>query len=135
MAGQQARVDEDGKVIIPPIVQDATDTFLHNFAYAMNSQLGEKERPKSILLIGTSKNREIDTPHSIDPYYSHEMIKQVLLDPNFVPDGLPIRKTCSYGDVTVYYLMEADLDESKGIVLSNDVQSTQLQGLLQRSGG
>lgn len=135
MAGQQARVDEDGKVIIPPIVQDATDTFLHNFAYAMNSQLGEKERPKSILLIGTSKNREIDTPHSIDPYYSHEMIKQVLLDPNFVPDGLPIRKTCSYGDVTVYYLMEADLDESKGIILSNDVQSTQLQGLLQRSGG
>lgn len=135
MAGQQASVDESGKVIIPPIVQDATDTFLHNFAYAMNAQLGEKDRPKHILLIGTSKNREINTPHAVDPYYSHEMIKQVLLDPDFVPDGLPIRKTCSYGDVTVYYLMEADLDESKGIVLSNDVQSTQLQGLLQRGDG
>lgn len=132
MAGQQASVDENGKVILPPIVQDATDTFLHNFAYAMNAQIGEDERPKKLLLIGTSKNRSIDTPHSIDPYYSHELIKQVLLDVDFVPDGLPVRKEYTYGDVTVYYLMEADLEEDKGIVLSNDVQSTNLQGFLQR---
>jgi hypothetical protein len=121
-------MDENGNVVIPPIVQDATDTFLHNFAYAMNAQIGENECPKKYLLIGTAKNRVIDTPHSVDPYYSHELIKKVVLDPDFVPDGLPVKKEFTYGNVTVYYLAEADLDESSGIVLSNDVQYTNLQG-------
>lgn len=132
MAGQEAKVDKNGKVVLPPIVQDATETFLHNFAYAMDSQLGDGERPKRILLIGTSKERTIDTPYSLDPYYSHELIKQLDVDPDFTPDSLPIRKEYTYGDVTVYYLTEEDLDESKGVVLSNDVQSTQLMGSLQR---
>ena len=135
MAGQEAKVDENGKVVLPPIVQDATETFLHNFAYAMDSQLGDGERPKRILLIGTSKERTIDTPYSLDPHYSHELIKQLDLDPNATPDSLPIRMEYTYGDVTVYYLTEEDLDESKGVVLSNDVQSTQLMGTLQRGGG
>lgn len=134
MAGQQARVDENGRVDLPPIIEDATETFLRNFAYAMNAQIGDRERPKRYLLMGTAKERSIDTPNSRDPFYSHEFIKRFLLEEDFSVEDLPVCKEYTYGDVTVYYLMEEDLDDAKGIVLSNDVQTTTLMGTLRRGG-
>lgn len=133
MAGRAPTIDESGAIVLPPIVQDSTETFMHNLAYALNAQLSEKDKPKKILLIGTKNEKDLGIPNIKDPYYSHEPIKQLDLDPNYSMDGFPVRYEYTYGDVTIYYIMEGDIDESKGVVNAQDVEMTNLLALLKRS--
>lgn len=117
--------EETGKLVFPLMLQDCTETFLHNIAYATNEMIKDKdvEKPKKILIIGTKDETEL--AYSLlgrkDPNYSHELIRMIDTDPNFVLDEGLTLTTYTYGDVTVYYLQEAEANESDGVVVSSNL--------------
>lgn len=135
MAGLTPDMESDtGVTTLPSIIQDSTETFLHNIAYAINVQLVDRDKPKKILIIGSKNKKDFDFPFTTDPYYSHDIVKQVDLDKDFRPDGLPVRYEYTYGDVTVYYLTESDLVDSDGIVNSPNIGNSHSLSFLNNGG-
>ena len=124
MAGQENEV----AVELPSIIQDATETFLHNVAVAINAGLSDDDKPKKVLIVGTKNKRDLNLPHTMDPYYSHELIKKVDEDPDYIPEEFPINYIYTYGDTTVYYLLEEGIDESQGVVNCQPIQMSYLLG-------
>ena len=135
MAGHIPDIESDtGVITLPSIIQDSTETFLHNVAYAINAQLIDRDKPKKILIIGSKNKKDFNIPFSTDPYYSHDIVKQVDLDKDFRPDGLPVRYEYTYRNVTVYYLTEKDLVESDGIVNAPNIGSSHSLSFLNNGG-
>ena len=115
MAGELPIINPDNSITFPNTVEDCTDVFMHNLAKTYYECLKDVPNalPKKILLFGT-KN-EVDFGQKIikDSFYSHELIQKVDTDPDYEFSPNMVKKTYEYKGVTIYFLVEKDVEDAE----------------------
>lgn len=124
-------IDENGKLIIPPIKQDHTSAYLHNVTQALN-ELNENKlvnQPWKVLAIGSKSEEEKNLDRiELDNHYSHQLIKDIDHTNTYAPEFAPNRTTSQYGSTSFYYLTENDLDSD--VYITNIQFSIALAGYI-----
>ena len=119
-------VDDNGRLVFPPIYQDATETFIHNFTQSYNQIIGDTGEQIKILITGANNENDIleDEKLILDPNYSHSLIKKIDNDSSYTPILYPNKNTYTYGNFTLYYLLKDDVNEEGTIIHNSDNEFT-----------
>ena len=125
MTGNLPEIGSDGSVTIPTMILDNVETWLYNFAYTLNETIKDKptEWPKKVLVIGTQSDVDFDCKMlgRGDIYYSHELIRDIEHDPDFLREHNLNLFKYEFENVIIYFLNEGILEEEDSILLSQGV--------------
>ena len=118
-------VDKDtGEINFPPVKQDKTDVYIHNLLQAMDEMNTQAiNHPLKMLLVGKNEPTELNLEKIDDNHYSHDLIKQIEIDPNYIihTDIAKLRQDSTYGNTTLHHLT----DPKKGKYLyEQDLQTS-----------
>lgn len=105
-----------GEIEFPPIKQDNDTTYGHNTAQMLDEiNTNSINKPTILLSIGTNAADEHNFPHHIgDFYYSHDLIRQVVNNPNYIPTALALKRDeYVYGDSTFIHLNNPRSDNQR----------------------
>ena len=127
--------EETGSINFPPIKQDNDSTYAHNVCQMLDEMNTELDnRPKVILTVGTNAADEHDEnslePNMRDYFTTHNLLKQLLENPNYVPVAIARKRDeYSYGDTTLIHLNNPRSDYQR-FLYEHDIQVSSLLSYL-----